>query len=256
MSNVDDLHTIEEYFELPSKGLIYDRPINPNIKLRSMTAQDEMLRLAPSENKYKVLTDLIENCIIGDKPQMSVYDMCLGDYTYLLHALRIVTYGAEYPLVATCLFCNNTFNTTTKLDELVVRRWDDEIPSLMTVELPTSKKKVELKFQTPRMLDEIDARVRQIKKQSPTISEEAETLIQKVVFAIKTIDGKKVNPAELEDKVRKMKMADFNVLSQTIDLINDSLGPIGVVRHTCPHCGSETMSLFRYSSEFFRPSIR
>lgn len=252
----EDLHTIEEFFELPSKGLIYDRPINPQIKLRSMTAQDEMIRLAPSENKYRVLCDLIENCIIGDKPEISVYDMCLGDYTYLLHALRITTYGVDYPMVATCLFCNETFTSTVRLDDLALRKWNDEIPELFKVTLPSSGKVVELKYQTPRMLDEIDARVKQIIKKSPSVPEEYETAIQKVVFAIKTIDGKKINPAELEDKVKKMKMADFNTLSQTVDLISDSIGPVGVVKHECPNCHNETISLFRYSSEFFRPSIR
>lgn len=253
---MEDLHTIEEYFELPSKGMIYDRPIDPKIKLRSMTAQDEMIRLAPSENKYKVLCDLIDNCIIGDKPGISTYDMCLGDYTYLLHALRITTYGVEYPLVTTCLYCNTAFNTTTRLDELVVREWDDNILDLLHVELPSSKKVVELKYQTPRMLDEIDARVKQIRKQSPDVPEDFENMIQKIVFAIKTVDGKRVPPVELEDKIRKMKMADVNVLSQTIDLLSESLGPVGIVQHECPNCHNEIISLFRYSSEFFRPSIR
>ena len=252
----EDLHTIEEYFELPSKGLIYDRPINPQIKLRSMTAQDEMIRLAPSDNKYKVLCDLIESCIVGDKPEISVYDMCLGDYTYLLHALRITTYGVEYPMVTSCLYCDYAFTTVTKLDELAIREWNDEILNRFKVELPTSKKVVELKYQTPRMLDEIDARVKQVRKQSPDIPEDFETTVQKIVFCVKSIDGKRANPVELEAKVRKMKMADFNVLSQTIDLLNESLGPVALVQHECPNCHNEIISLFRYSSEFFRPSIR
>ena len=252
----EDLHTIEEYFELPSGGLIYDRPINPKIKLRSMTAQDEMIRLAPSENKYKLLTDLIDNCIIGEKPEISVYDMCMGDYVYLLHALRMTTYGANYPITATCLFCGETFTADIKLDDLTVRTWDDTIMDLFKVELPTNKKIVELKYLTPRMMDNIEARVRQVMKQSPNIVQEAETMIQKIVFSIKTIDGKRVNPIELEDKVRKMKMADVNVLSQSIDMLTDALGPMSIVQHECPHCHNNTMSLFRYSSEFFRPSIR
>ena len=81
-------------------------------------------------------------------------------------------------------------------------------------------------------------------------------MIQKIVFAIKTVDGKRVPPVELEDKIRKMKMADVNVLSQTIDLLSESLGPVGIVQHECPNCHNEIISLFRYSSEFFRPSIR
>lgn len=251
-----DLHTVEESFELPSGGLIYERPIDPHIKLRSMTAQDEMLRLAPSEDTYRVLCDLIDRCILGDKPAISTYDMCLGDYTYLLHALRIVTYGVSYPLSTTCIFCGEPFSTVAKLDQLTVRTWKDEIKELSTVVLPSNGHTVELAYQTPRMLDDIKRRVKQIKRQAPDTVEDAEEMIQKIVFAVKTINGKKVNPVEFEAKVRHMKMADVNTLLQTIDLMSESLGPVKLFTCECPSCHNTTVSLFRYSSEFFRPSIR
>ena len=251
-----DLHTIEEVFELPSQGLIYERPINPKIKLRAMTAQDEMLRLAPSEDRYKVLTDLIDNCIVGDKPDISTYDMCMGDYTYLLHALRIVTYGVDYPVGLTCMTCGNSFMPIIKLDQITVRKWYDSFPELFTATLPHSGKVVELKYQTPRMMDDVARRVKQLKKSNPDLVEDMENNIQKIVYAIKTVDGKKVNPVELEAQVRKMNMADFNYINQTIDLISDSLGPLGLIQEECPECHNMTLGLFRYSSEFFRPSVR
>lgn len=251
-----DLHTIEEVYELPSGGLIYERPINPKIKLRSMTAQDEMLRLAPSEDRYKVLTDLIDNCIIGEKPDISVYDMCMGDYTYLLHALRIVTYGVEYPVGLSCINCGHAFVSNIKLDEIEVRKWEDSLAELFTAELPTSGKKVELRYQTPRMMDDIERRVKQLKKGNPDLAEEAERMIQKIVYSIKSVDGKKANPVEVEAAVRNMKMADVNYLNQTVDLINESLGPIGLIQQECPNCHNNTIGFFRYSSEFFRPSVR
>jgi hypothetical protein len=65
-------------------GLVYDKPINPVFKIRSMTTEEEMRRLAHTERPYKLLCDIIEECIVGDKPGISVYDMCLGDYQYLL----------------------------------------------------------------------------------------------------------------------------------------------------------------------------
>jgi hypothetical protein len=57
-------YTIGEGMELPSKGLIYDKKVNPYIELRSMTARDEMKRLSPSPAKFKVLADIIEECMI------------------------------------------------------------------------------------------------------------------------------------------------------------------------------------------------
>lgn len=249
------LSTIKETFELPSKGLIYDRPINPQIKLRSMTTQDEMARLSPSEDKCRTLAELIENCIEGDKPDLSVYDMCMGDYYYLLNALRVVTYGSDYHMMAYCLACQTSFETTINLDELRVLEWDDSIKQRMFVTLPTSGKLIELNYQTPRIIDDIARRVKQMKKQNKDLVEENEELLQKVIFSIKTIDGRKPNPAEVETLVRKMKMADFNVLSQKIDALNEALGPVKVLALECTNCHNTTLSLFRYSPEFFRPTV-
>ena len=88
-------YTIGEGVELPSRGLIYDKKVNSYVELRSMTARDEMKRLAPSPARFKVLADIIEGCMI-EKPAIHVYDMALGDYEYLLHKLRIITYGVEH----------------------------------------------------------------------------------------------------------------------------------------------------------------
>ena len=34
-----------EIFTLPSKGLVYEKPINPTVSLRSMTVMEEMKKL-------------------------------------------------------------------------------------------------------------------------------------------------------------------------------------------------------------------
>ena len=60
-----------------------------------MTTVEEMRRLAPSEHTYKNLCELIDDCMV-EPIGMSVYDMHLADYQYLLHRLRIVTYGVDY----------------------------------------------------------------------------------------------------------------------------------------------------------------
>ena len=50
-------YTISEGYELPSKGLIYEPKISSHVELRSMTARDEMKRLAGSTAKFKVLCE-------------------------------------------------------------------------------------------------------------------------------------------------------------------------------------------------------
>ena len=94
---LDTSATILEYFELPSKGLIYNnegREI-PKFKMRSMTTVEEMKRLSHCEDAYRLISEIIDDCIL-DKIGISSYDMHIGDYQYLLHRLRVVTYGSEY----------------------------------------------------------------------------------------------------------------------------------------------------------------
>ena len=55
--------SIKETFTLPSKGLVYDEKINPNITLRSMTTMEEMKRLSPSDLEYKTISEIIDDCI-------------------------------------------------------------------------------------------------------------------------------------------------------------------------------------------------
>ena len=117
-------YTIGEGMELPSKGKIYDVKVDSHVELRSMTARDEMKRLSPSTARFKVLADIIEGCMI-EKPAIHVYDMALGDYEYLLHRLRIVTYGDEYKIAVKCSNCGDIVETTAHLEELKVTEFDE-----------------------------------------------------------------------------------------------------------------------------------
>ena len=112
-------YTIAEGYELPSKGKIYSVAVNPHVELRSMSARDEMKRLSPSSTQFKKLADIIEGCMI-EKPAIHVYDMALGDYEFLLHKLRIVTYGPEYNINCRCPLCGD---------------WDDHVVNLESLQL-------------------------------------------------------------------------------------------------------------------------
>ena len=151
MSNV----TIQEEYSLPSKGLIYKVKFDPEVKLRSMTVAEEMKRLTQTDNPYKNMSEIIESCLETKLP-ISVYDMCLGDYQYLLHKLRIVTYGPEYKLSIVCPYCGEVFNLDLNLEDLKVYEFDENSKLETTFKLPVTGKTVEIGFQTPRDLDNIE----------------------------------------------------------------------------------------------------
>ena len=114
MSNINV--TIAEDFVLPSLGKIYSQQFDPNIKLRSMTVAEEMKRLTNTDKPYKAMSEIIESCMETKLP-ISVYDMCLGDYQYLIHKLRVVTYGSNYNITVSCNKCGELFDTVFDLDE-------------------------------------------------------------------------------------------------------------------------------------------
>jgi hypothetical protein len=87
--------TIQEQFKLPSNGLVYQTKVNPIVHLRSMTTAEEMRRLQPSDSPYWTICSIIDDCGALDSG-ISSYDMCLGDYQYLLYMLRVVTHGSNY----------------------------------------------------------------------------------------------------------------------------------------------------------------
>ena len=99
-------YSIAEEYVLPSRGKVYSQNVNPNVKIRSMTTEEEMKRLAPSDKTYKNLCEIIDDCLV-ENPGISSYDMCLADYQFLLHKLRVVTYGPDYPITSKCPFCRS-----------------------------------------------------------------------------------------------------------------------------------------------------
>lgn len=246
-------YTISERCTLPSRGLIYDEPVNPEVELRSMTMEDEMRRQAYSETPNRVLCDLIESCMVK-KPNIHVYDMCLGDYEYLLHRLRVVTYGADYNMIISCPICREVSETTCNLDDLEVHGYDESIESMRVIKLPVSGKEIELRFLTPRIMDNIATRAKEIKKKAKglTIDPTYKLTLQAM---IKKIDGQTVSAAALESFVSQMLMKDVNYLEQKSNELNGKVGVDPNIVCKCGKCGHDVVVPFRITNEFFRPQI-
>ena len=154
----DEKYTIAERYTLPSHGLVYNRDVNPEIKLRSMTVRDEMRRLAPVTDGtiYRTMAEIIDSCLI-EKPGISSYDMCIGDYQFLLHKLRIVTYGPEYKINCRCPICGDWDDHIVNLEDLTLNELKEfDKDSELTLTLPVSKKIMTLNLTSARLLDNIE----------------------------------------------------------------------------------------------------
>jgi predicted RNA-binding Zn-ribbon protein involved in translation (DUF1610 family) len=246
-------YTIMEGYSLPSKGKIYTSKVSPIIELRSMTARDEMKRLSPSSTPLKTLADIIEGCCI-EKPGIHVYDMSLGDYEFLLHKLRIVTYGEEYKVSLRCPVCGEYIEATADLSQLDVNEYDEkEIKELQTFVLPRSNKTVTLNFTSPRLIEEAESRVKDLKRRYKDATIDFETLV-KLQLNIDLIDGDKKSEVELENIITNLPALDLQKLLNNIDKLNKKIGLDNILYLTCPKCGDEVTTFFRFGPEFFRPT--
>lgn len=245
---------INESFTLPSKGLVYGTRFDPRITLRSMTTSEEMRRLSYSDAEYKTMSGIIEDCIISEKPPISVYDMCIGDYQFLMHKLRVVTYGSEYKMTIQCPNCGEVVKSSVNLDDLEVIEFDEENVGDLTITLPASGKRVMLAFQTPRALDEIKERAKEAKRKNKDVPANFEILYA-TMSLIQEVDGRHMDSVMLENFVRKLPMKDVYYILQKGDELNRKVGLDTSVIAKCPECGYEVSTQFRIQPEFFGPTF-
>ena len=246
-------YTLTGSYTLPSLGKVYNVDVNPNVKIRSMTVAEEMKRLNSSDRPYKNLADIIDDCLV-DKPGISSYDMCLGDFQYLLHKLRVVTYGTKYRLSSKCPHCGFDNVGEIDLNEMSVSSYTDEVEKYFDIELPVSKNRVRLRMQTPRMLDDINVRVKEITSKRKSSSKDSAFLLN-IESVIDTVDGSKLDVFKKSDFVKQLPMADINYILASMNKINELIGLDMTLSATCDFCGLDYDSPFRITPEFFRPSI-
>lgn len=247
-------YTIAETFELPSGGKIYNTKINPVVELRSMTARDEMKRTSPTSTlPFKTLADIIEGCML-EKPAVHVYDMALGDYEFLLHKLRIVSYGGQYRVITNCPDCGEQVETDADLDTLEVKEFDlDVFESYKTFTLPKSNHTITIRFQTPRMLDERDSLIKEMRRKYKSANIDFSILVT-LKQLIESVDGQILNPNEAENFINKLPAMDMIKIQNNSALLDSCIGINTALTVPCTSCGADILTFFRFGQEFFRPT--
>ena len=246
-------YTIAEEFTLPSLGKIYDGKVPERVKIRSMTTEDEMKRLAPTDRPNKLLCEIIDDCLVDDIG-ISSYDMCIGDQQFLLHKMRVVTYGQDYNVRAVCPYCGCSTETVVDLESLAVHTYEDSLEKYFEFDLPVTKHHIRLKLQTPHMLDTIQNRAKEIKDKFPEMRSDPAVLFM-IEYMIDSVDHDKLTEKELDELVRNLPMKDTNYILQCAKKLNDLIGEDKEFTIKCSVCGLDYRSPFRITSEFFGPTI-
>lgn len=243
---------IAETYTLPSQGKIYDGDINPNVVLSSMKTKHEMLRLSATEDSQKIMAEIINDCLETD-PGISSYDMCLGDYQFLLYRLREVTFGNEYEMTGLCPLCGSQNHLTLNLSEFEVKEYDDSLLDLLLLELSDGTS-LELTLQTPRVLDKIQQQTKEFRKRLKG-NKENPYILYAMLNSIIAKDGQDINPIEEEQWLRNLPLSDTNLIIDRIEKINNMIGIDLMVNRDCEVCGGELHIPFRFTEEFFRPTV-
>ena len=247
-------YTISEYVELPSKGVIYtDKTVAPEVHVSSMTTRHEMQRLAPSKLQFKVLCDILDDCIVGDLG-ISSYDLYSGDYQFLMFKLRTATYGPEITLVDYCPFCGKTSELKVNLDDLEVTSDIESFNKYRTVQLPRTGKTVFLNYQTPRMLDDVLRNVDEYNDRTNN-SQPDQNIVYTLKSMINTVDGKNPDPINIDEWIRNLPMLDVQTITAHANRMDKAIGINTNLTVICDECGKEHKTQLRFGTEFFRPEI-
>jgi hypothetical protein len=104
------------------------------------------------------------------------------------------------------------------------------------------------------MLDEVNSRTKELKNKSSNKSLDA-ALLFTVEGLIDTVDGERLDPVMREKFVRTLPMMDTNYIIKHAQKLVESFGIVPYVEGTCSLCGLDYTSSFRFTSEFFGPSV-
>ena len=214
-----------------------------------MTTIHELLRLSPSEKSYENLAKVLDECIVNDLG-ISAYDLCMGDFSYLLYKLRAVTYGPELTFMSTCPKCHKRHEVKINIDELESIEFSDDINKYRKFTLPKTGHEVELFLRTPRMLDDV---LLESAKKTPKggVSQE---LIFGISAMVKSIDGNEPDRIVL-DWIRDLPMMDTNTILNYANKLNSSIGINEIIDVLCPTCGNKYTTGMKVGSTFFRPAM-
>ena len=242
-------YSIAEDFVLPSKGEVYAKEIDPNYSLRSMTTLEEKKRLSIRDLPYKVLAEIIDDCTV-DKKDIKAYDLIVGDFQYLLYKLRTVTYGNDYKVTTRCPLCGKVHEETVDLDALDIL-YTENAHEKLTVELPVSKSKVKINLLTPRILDEVNRRAKEITEKSKDYKSDPKFTLS-LEALINEVEGEKLSPGKLTRFVEDLPMRDVRVLNSSAEKIKFGLDT--AIQSTCPFCLHDYTYELPFNGEFFGPT--
>jgi hypothetical protein len=176
-----------EVVNLPSKGKLYPKnhPLSKGeVELKYMTAKEEDILTSINLIRKGIVIDKVLESLIIDK-KIKVEDLLIGDKNALMISARILGYGKEYEVKATCAECNETGDLKvdcTLLKDIEVT--DDVKENKFSMNLPATKVVIEFKLLNSAEERMVDKEVEAMKKIQPDIDYSNSFRFKKMILSV------------------------------------------------------------------------
>lgn len=134
---------ITETHRLPSNGKLYNG-MDPDITLRCMTTFEEKMRLGGG-SFCRTMINIINSIVVDPPEGFDANNLTDFDLWFLIYKSRIITYGPQYMIEASCSKCNKRFTTVVDLDSLQIKSLEDDYESKLSFKLPQSGDDIKLR---------------------------------------------------------------------------------------------------------------
>ena len=156
-------------------------------------------------------------------------------------------------MTITCPNCGQIVESSVDLDTITVNEYEESYVDLINITLPVTNKLIELKYQTPRDLDNIAFKKKEMQKK--TKSNVDFGILFSTLSLIKKVDGQVLDPISKEEFVKKLPMKDVSFIMAKATDLNKKVGVDNLVTAKCGSCGYELVTPFRLNNSFFRPDV-
>lgn len=219
---------------LPGGYIDKDGVLHTECRIREINGSDEeaMARELrnPNVNIPKVVDLLLKRCVLSvglldPLPPGALGDLLAGDRSYLMVAIRTLTFGNDWEVPDfPCRFCGQTFGTIVELDSIPIKKLEN--PMVQDIEVPLRNGHLAVVHLLTGAVQ-----LEMVGDGNRTGPEEVTTAINR---SLRSIDGQPV----IGPMAQKMSMADRRKITQA--MADNAPGPrmeeVGV---TCTECGRE-----------------
>ncbi len=246
-----NLSSTATHVKIPTRGIFYENGVDTFI-LRPMTvAEEEIMTTIRLVRTGEALDRILQNCI--EYPKMRVKDLKLADTSYLIVALRQLSYGNKYPFNLQCPSCGEPYNDELDLSELPFTFIPEGTTEEdLVVELPQSGKTINFRLLNGHDEQKINQKKKDRVKYSNVRDMYNGSYTDRLMLSIVAVDNERLDEKPLHDFIRSLTVIDSEALRDKIE--EYSAGIDIEIETDCPYCNHYDTLMMPLDVNFFRHS--